>query len=400
MKKWNDSHVFFILYIAYLLNQVFSESKFNDIAQIRMILGASRYMIIVGLAILIIAKKKMGTVCKFTTLIALLVLTVTNMLLFDGGISLLVIIMFIWAAQGYSEGKIVAASFWTLLLSHGLIMVCAHFGIVIEDSVNVRYIGNYAGDFFSGQYVRHDMGFTVHNQVPLIFFCLYTILVVYKKNTIKWYENLLVLILNYVIFVFFGSRVVFLMMIVAVALYCVIVVLEKTPYNKYVLQISKLGIVGYPLFLIASFLFAVKYDKNDSLSQTLDLFLNNRVRLANEAIDFYGITLLGAGKDAGTYNSIVFPDNTVDNGYVLLFIQRGLLIGIMIVGIWCYLSWLGQKKKNVYLVLALMILAVGNIINAHLLSYKMLPFLCMLLNSEDKFLEEDVERVKFRITFD
>ena len=122
----------------------------------------------------------------------------------------------------------------------------------------------------------------------------------------------------------------------------------------------------------------------------LNLFFNNRLRFAKEAIDFYGINILGAGKFAGTYNSTVLAENNVDNGYIALFLQNGIVIACIVIGFWMYLTYVAAKKGNAYLTLALVVLAVENLLNSYLGSYKVLPFFCILLNQQDPFVEGEI----------
>lgn len=216
------------------------------------------------------------------------------------------------------------------------------------------------------------------------------------KGKISLITNVFVMIINYIVFVFFGSRIVFLLVILTCILYCILKYsdkIEKVP--KFVLS-SNWGLIVYPFFTILSLLSAFFYHEGSKFFSFLNLFFNNRLTLAHDALEYYGITFFGLGKDAGTYNML--SDNTVDNGYILMFIQLGIILAIVIIGIWSYLVKLSMEQ-NKYLLLVLLILAVENLINTHLYSYKMLPFFCILMNSDDIFLVLNVaaEKIKNKI---
>ncbi len=308
------------------------------------------------------------------------------------------LVLFMLAAQGCSVQKIFSYSIGTLTASHLFVMLCAKIGI-LQDELDYRYIGDYAGSFFGGQYIRHNMGFLVHNQVALAFLIVYLLLIVYRQNTLKWYENAVIMVLNFIIFKFFGSRIVFLLTVFACIAYYAVRFLGTVTKNRNTGYRNGISFLAYPFCALLSLIASVTFDPRSSLSRMLDLLFNNRLNLAKAAVDFYGFHILGAGKLAGSYNSTVLANNTVDNGYVLLFIQQGIIAALLIIGLWTYVTYAVQRRGNGFLTLALLILAAENLVNAHLTSYKMLPFFCLLMNLDDPFVAGRVvrRRWKYRI---
>ncbi len=385
MRKIKSSNIFMFLYEAYLINQVFSESQFNKITLIHTLLFATRYIILLGLVILIMIKNNTSSKNKLVLLVILTAFTILNMLIADGGLAMLPIILLVWNSKGYSIEKIFSTTIITLLLSHLFVMLCVLLG-VIKDNIDYRYIGSYAGSFFSGQYRRHDMGFLVHNQIALMFLIIYLMIIAYKQDKIKWYESFVIMVLNYIIFHFFGSRTVFLLTTVVCIMYYVIRFIGSKKKKSSLKDGKGLLWIIYPFCTLISFVATLTYNPSSRISQILDLFFNNRLYLSKEAINFFGIGIIGAGKYAGTYNSVELVENTVDNGYISLFLQQGLIVAFVVIGIWCYLTYIAQKSGNKFLTLVFVVFAVENIVNTHLISYKMLPFFCILLNTKDKFI--------------
>ena len=82
-------------------------------------------------------------------------------------------------------------------MSHIAIIVCVFLNI-IQDSVTTRTVGS--SGLLSGIYLRHNMGFLIHNQIPLTFMLLYLSMIAWKKEKLKLSTNLVVVIANYFLF--------------------------------------------------------------------------------------------------------------------------------------------------------------------------------------------------------
>ncbi len=385
MRKLKTEGIFLILYVLYIINQILSESQFINIDVMDQLLTLSRYAILGLLIMFIISKNKMHGKRKIVLILVLAFFLIINLIFKNGGLSYLPIVLFVLATQDLSVQKIWTITIWTLSLMTIFVMLCAKLGIV-KDMINLRYIGDNTGAFFSGSYVRHNMGFLVHNQIALTFLIIYLLIIAYKRDKIRWYENLLFMVLNFIVFNYFGSRIVFIITVLTCVAFYAIKFLKKSTLRN----LANIWMLSYPLLAIASFGVALTYNSSNQISLMLNLFFNNRLRFAKEAIDFYGINILGAGKFAGTYNSTVLAENNVDNGYIALFLQNGIVIACIVIGFWMYLTYVAAKKGNAYLTLALVVLAVENLLNSYLGSYKVLPFFCILLNQQDPFVEGEI----------
>ena len=133
---------------------------------------------------------------------------------------------------------------------------------------------------------------------------------------------------------------------------------------------------------VVSFVTTLGYKSNSAFYRILNDMLMNRLYYAQRNIEYFGISLFGAGKEAGTKEALL----TVDNGYIILFLQNGLILGCIVVACWMYTGYLAQKKGNWYLVLITVFLSIESIINSHLINYKMIPMFCMLVNTNDPLL--------------
>ncbi len=384
MSKLKLEKIYYILFISYIINQILSESQFINISDIAVFLFITRYVVLFLLIILIFYNYKTENKIKFFLLNILSLFMVLNLIIADGGLSFLPIVLFVVGAKGYSLEKLFKYTIYTLISTHILVMLSVCLGIV-QDTIDVRYIGDYAGSFFGGVYYRHNMGFLVHNQIALTFLIVYLLIIALKRENIKFHENLILMALNYCIFVFFGSRIVFILTILT----CVFYYLVKLSIYVKFKKVSKFWCLSYPILMIFSFVAAISYSSDNVIWRTLDLLFNNRLRLAHEAIDYFGVGIIGSGQYAGTYNSLELTNNTVDNGYIAVSLQNGIIVAIIMIGIWMYIMYVFSKKNNKYLTLVLIIMAIENIINAHIGSYKLLPFFCILANQDDYFLDKN-----------
>lgn len=381
-KRIKCDKIFYLLLTAFIVCFVLSESQLNEMGAFGSLLKVVKLVIITLIIILALVKNRTAKKnILITTLVLIFVLTF-NLVFNDGGLSIIPIIMLAWAAKNYSLEKVFYISFYALLLTTLFVILCSAVGL-LRDEVSLLVRGR-EDTFFAGIYYRHNMGFLVHNQVAIYLFALYLLFIMIRKDNIRYYESAIVLFLNYLVLVFFGSRIVFVLIPITCVGYYFVRIVEKKHKRKQLL--SKISVVVFPSCCIFSFITAYNYSSHSKFYRMLDLLFSNRLRLAKEALTYYGIHLTGSGQNAASYNSTLLVDNTVDNGYISFFIQNGLIVGLLLVGIWTYITYLAVKNGDRYLILVLVMIAVENIINPHLGSYLFVPFLCIFVNKNDPFI--------------
>ena len=393
MRRLSSEKVILGLYVLYIVNQILSASQFTNLESVNVLLTYSRYALFVLITLFAILHvcKKNASKTKFFLIVALLAAGLMNMLFVDGGIALLLDVIIVFSYKKKSLYKIFRVTFWTILLTNLFVVLCCRMGI-IEDVVSVRWLGNQTGKFFAGRYDRHTYGFLVQNQIPNAFLILYLIMIVLYKGKLTFIQDAIVLVIDYFLFSIFGARISFVLTIVAVLIHATSLIIDKYRKRKN----SGRRYIAPIVFVVSgllSFSACLAYGGGYGFTRTLDLIFNNRLRLGSEAIRYYGIKLIGSGKTSGTYMGAL-ADNTVDNGYILLFIQYGLIIGIFVLALWIYVSVLCNKSR--YCTGALIIFALLNIVDSHLTSYMAIPFMCILLNQNDPLILSDVVLLKKR----
>ena len=74
----------------------------------------------------------------------------------------------------------------------------------------------------------------------------------------------------------------------------------------------------------------------------------------------------------------------LDNGYIYLFVTRGIILGILILLVWWGLINIAKKQKNIYMMLVVLIILIENCIDSSFLLYKAFPMYCIFINCDLK----------------
>lgn len=386
--RLNKKKIFFILYILYLINSILAESQYSMIQPYSSILVILRYAVLIAFVALVLSRTiKMD---RKSLMFGGLVLfsTIATVIFYDGGISLLYIVFLLLSARNTSLTEIFRITIITIVGTYLFVIASSQIGI-IPDTVGMRWIGDYAGSFFAGAYLRHAMGFLVSNQVPVTFLMVYILIIGWRKEDIPFYFNAVVVALNIYLFYKFGARIVFVFTFVTILLYYA-VKLRKVIEKHRAIKKKRKSVLSYSFIICAalSFIISVVYSYHPESMSKLDLIFNHRISMASQALNYYGIHILGSGKDAATYNGAL-NTITVDNGYVSMFIQNGLIVGIIVIAAWTFITQRATYYKNHYLLWVLVIISILNLINSDLISYRVVAWYCILVNQRDPLMMSD-----------
>ncbi|MGE9889118.1 hypothetical protein ACQRAE_07210 [Mediterraneibacter faecis] len=383
MRKSRTSAFLWILRI-YIFVLVLSDCQLSEMQPYDQILKVVRFAMLGIIAIYDLSVQKKVKITIIFVFMILAGLVSINTLVFDGGISLVSLLLLLFAAKKQNLKLIFKDSILSIFLAHLFVVVLCNIGI-LSDEVSLRYLSNVTGDFFSGEYVRHSYGFLIHNQIPTSFMLLCFLYIVYRRELFSAIDTVILVIMNLVIYTYFGSRIAFALVLAAVVGVWLIKLKEKLKKSNYRMLafISKLC---YPLLCIASFILTEMYKSSNSLMLYLDLFFNHRLSMGRQALHSYGFSWLGYGTEAGTYAAL--DTATVDNGYIATYLSFGIIILCFSIIAYMILAEIAKLHHNGYLLLMLIFLAFENTINAHLLSYNVIPLLCILINRNDEMLSQ------------
>ena len=381
--KIKKHDIFIMLLMFYMFIMVLLESRFIDYNGFRSIISALRYLDLGLVIIYIVSEKSIGG-NGIVLLLTMLVITAFNFIIFNGGTTILGIVLFAIASRNCPLKRIFFAAIISLTIAHLFVALSSAVGIV-DDTVNTRYISEITGQFFEGEYNRHGLGFLVTNQAPLAFMIVYMFFIVYKKGNVTLFQHIIAVAINFILYDLCGARIVFALSIPFTAIVYCMHIWEHKPFAfkyKYKKRFSlfKMLLRLMPVVIcVISFAMALLYDSTSKFYSNLNLMFNNRLYFAQENIKYFGISLFGSGKISGTSDALL----TVDNGYIITFLQNGIILGCLIIACWVYMSYIATKRNNSYLALVILVLAIENIINSHLISYKMIPMFCMIINNND-----------------
>ena len=374
---------FFLLWHISVYVLVFLESRLIDIAFVFWPLRVLLYALTIVVGLIYAYRHRdyyRESKWGFIGLIALDVLLLGNIFLKGGSILSVLLVSFVAMSKGKSLDKIFRNTMIDLCVASAVVVVRCFVGL-LPDEVDVRHVGG----FFGGEYVRHSVGFLVHNQIPIAFWSVMLLYIAYKRERISVKMLLGFAVLNVVIFYFFGSRIVFGLGCALLLVYCLVRVLNHRFDTAWCRWAYPIGWLAYPVCAVFSWTMVLTYTRSNGFLVWFDLIFNNRFRQGQEAFKKYGISLLGHGSDAGLYTADTF---TVDNGYIFTVIQQGLLLFLLLLVGYTVLVTITKRKDNMYLLLVLGFLAIESIINAHLFVFKLLPFYCILVNRDDPMLQK------------
>ena len=373
--------IFLTGYSLYILTNVFIESELADLGPMGKILRLLKYMGILFVILSCYNDAKLDI--KRTKIIGILIfISLINMIVFNGGTAIVEIAIIIGCFAMIRDNlkDIFKWSIYNLTVGHIIIMLLSFVGI-LEDHITTRWVGSYMGSFFGGEYIRHQMGFLASNQIPLTLMIVYIMFIAYKKEKITIQEQLLFLILNMCCFISFGARVSFLLIIGAFFVYCILRISDKF-FPNWTIKTNFIWIL-YPFCMMISVILGYFYNSGSNLWLLLNDIFYNRIRWAHAGLKHYGLSILGYGLKAGQATG-TNGENLVDNGYVLILLQRGIILTIMVIVMWSYLTYIAEKNRDKYMVLSLILIAVASLIDNHLISYKMIPFYCTFISGQDE----------------
>lgn len=373
--------IFLTGYSLYILTNVFIESELADLGPMGKILRLLKYMGILFVILSCYNDAKLDI--KRTKIIGILIfISLINMIVFNGGTGIVEIAIIIGCFAMIRDNlkDIFKWSIYNLTVGHIIIMLLSFVGI-LEDHITTRWVGSYMGSFFGGEYIRHQMGFLASNQIPLTLMIVYIMFIAYKKEKITIKEQLLFLILNMCCFISFGARVSFLLIIGAFFVYCILRISDKF-FPNWTIKTNFIWIL-YPFCMMISVILGYFYNSGSNLWLLLNDIFYNRIRWAHAGLKHYGLSILGYGLKAGQATG-TNGENLVDNGYVLILLQRGIILTIMVIVMWSYLTYIAEKNRDKYMVLSLILIAVASLIDNHLISYKMIPFYCTFISGQDE----------------
>lgn len=371
---------FLIILFLYAIVMVLNDSNFNLIPSYSSIISIGKYIIFVaaiGYFLTFFQKFRLNK-RTLTLLLSLITLNLIGFIYSGLEVSIILLCLMTFTSIRSNMKHIVKTYMIGYIFGCFLIFSAANAGI-IKDSINNRYSSDFLALFIlkSNYYTRHSFGFIHSNQVPFALLTIYFLLVLLYQGRLSWIVHVIMEILNVYTFIYCGSRFVF-----TIILFLTLgdIAIKFTDRKKW--RLSKWTSYVYVYMALFSLGLIAFYSV---VPTAWNVFLNFRISNAYNAIQQSGLYLLRTNFTTGTAYSIGGP--IIDNGYLMLMVQRGLLFSVIILIWWTEIFKIAVKNNRKYIFLILLLLAIENFIDYQIISYRFFPLFCIAVHKNDELIE-------------
>lgn len=391
-----QSQLYLFLLASFTFINVLLESNIDQASNVITLLHVFRLIVMAGLAIVIINNKVSKKNLIFLALMSLFALV--NIVAKDGPIDVLTLLLIIFASRKVKLSSIFKTSIVSISFSYLLVIILSKVGI-IKSVTLTRYLNLWV---WKGGYTRTSLGFQFPNQVPLALFYVSLLLLVYYQNYFSTSLGIIILLLDVIVYSQCNARTPFLLTIILVIIG--LLLSKKKIDDKKKKLISRMCIFITLVVVILSYIFPLMFRVSGGI-RSLDFLFNHRISSSYLAIQKNGISLFGSGKIAGTVGDNIKNIFTVsytlnvDNGFVIFLLQYGLLITLLYFYFVFRIINIAIKKKNIFVIFAIMLIAIANVADANLISLRVWPFFTVVFNAEDPLLYGQVVRAKHHLRF-
>lgn len=297
--------------------------------------------------------------------------------------NVLVSSMLILAAYNIPFSHIVKTCIRVFMMVFLIVLSALALGLV-EDQLYDRDLDSF------GRSYAHDIGFKYYSfysylGMGFVQCCLYL-----WRNRLSFIKIVFLITFSLIFFVLSTTR---LQLYACTAFIIAIVLLPHIP--KKILNnklLATLAIVAYPLicfilyYVSKYFILYYFYDGYDELNH----IMNGRIRLNEEALLRYDVTLWGNDLDLDNSHKFYFY---IDSGYLHVLLGDGLVFISIILFLYSILTYKIFKARAYYLYIWIIIYAVLNISNGFLVAILANPIL-LLSFSDIEVIQDDYDGVE------
>lgn len=265
-------------------------------------------------------------------------------------------------------------------------IISAAFLIFTIVSAYAGIIPNYEGT--RGATSRWYLGF-LYSLYPATIMTNITFLVIYyRKEKIYWRELLILLLANAFIFYQTDSRLSFITAVVGI----VISGFLKLKPDFFVRKKNFTFILSlaFIFFALISIVISLKYNSDIGWQSKMNTILSDRLSLQHEAMQKYGLTLMGQDINANGNGLNPFGETPalmtetyfyVDNEYIRWLLSYGIILFVIFIGLFTVVSIKSRKyDRRGYLLIILVLLAIECTIQDSFLNIEYNAFLLAIGN--------------------
>ncbi len=371
VKKKKDI-LFLIGYYFLILNQVLSQSQLNEIDLFLYLLKFSRWALILYFVLLILYHKSFPKNNKALFWITFCGISVFEMIFYNGGLLLIILSVVVLSSVKTDLFYIFTTHIIALISGVTIVIFSTLLGIVSNQAVRKGF-DNLTGFLFRKSNIQYNLGFTNSNVVPIIILFVTLYIMILKRDKMKIQQDIMAIMINFAVFLICGSRSCILLIIAAVIMKNLFV--RKMDRSiKITSTICRIAFIFALLFTIA---LPVSAKFNTPFVHKIDVLLTARITIMRNVLTLFPLNLWGHG-DIHAIKSDMYL--TLDNGYIALFITRGMVMGTLFIFLIFMMINFAEKNKNLYVLITILVMIIGNLIDNSLLSYLTFPLFIMVFN--------------------
>lgn len=347
----------YIIYITFeILINTFYSPYFFDYTKI----------ITIICILLLVCKEIAGKSIKKKDLFFLIICFIMSFILlirYKNGFDFIILFLLIFSARDISFEKILKC---TAILESFLfifVFISAKLGIITD---YIEYEDR----------IRDYMGF-IYSLFPQMLVANISFIIMYlnKDSKNKLFIGLLLILLNYLVFIYTDSRLSFY----STLLLIFIIVILYNHKKIYLFKLLKwISIFSFFICCIFSFYITNKYDYKDANLEKINLALDGRLANGKKSFSKYKINLLGhdvnfvgngftlVGNNLEKVNGVQ-EYNYVDNFYISVTEKYGIVFFTIYLLLFTFTIYYSYKKKDYILALILVIMALHGLIDDLLL---------------------------------
>lgn len=289
-------------------------------------------------------------------------------------VDILTFVMFVLAARGIDFRRLMRLFAFEVGIMLIYTILISQVG-VIKDAVYQR-----------GSFDRHALGTTYPTDLAAHFFYLTLAYAYLRFDKLHWPDWVGMILVGGIVFVLTEARTDFLLTILAVP---VLIVAKRArrglPGSKVV---ASLYWMIAPIAAYCTVMLSYFYNGSNRLMSLLNKVISTRLELSKQAIDHYGLTLIGQrviehgyGGSVGlkVFHNGIFKYFYIDSSYARLAVIYGLVIGILIIVAMAYIGFKSTQVRGYCLAAIMLLIGIHCIIEQHLLDICYNPFIIALL---------------------
>lgn len=217
---------------------------------------------------------------------------------------------------------------------------------------------------------RHILGFNWITVAPILFFFICLLYIYIRSEKFKWYEAIVLELINYYFYHMTNTRMTFLLCSVVIIFFTV-----QSLWKGFFGYLKKLNWVYFiiPIVLvIVSIVAAYFYNPDNSIFLKANSILSGRLQLGHDALHYYKFPLFGQviiWNGFGLLNDgIVDNYNYVDCSYQQIGMWYGAFVLILLIAIYMYGIYKSIKANNYWAVFVFLFVLVHSMTEPHLIN--------------------------------